>query len=294
MSKSSHSGSVAELLRSAAMLLGSEGHAEAALLLGRVLSRPRSWLMAFGEYSLDATEREQFDALVDRRIAGEPIAYIVGTRGFWRFDLSVSPDTLIPRPDTERLVELALEWLPSDVPLRVLDLGTGSGAIALALALERPLIQMVAVERSAAAASVARRNTAALGLAERVEVREGDWFAPVAGEVFDLIVSNPPYIEADDPHLATGDLRFEPRSALASGADGLDDLRHIVGHARPFLRPGAALLVEHGWQQGAAVRALFLHALFDGVRTEQDLEGRDRVTLGVLRQRDPDEAFRPS
>jgi len=218
--------------------------------------------------------------LVAQRRAGEPVAYLVGQRGFWRFDLEVTPDTLIPRADTECLVELALERLPVDRPLRLLDLGTGTGAIALALAFERPRASVIAVDLSPGAAAVARRNADRLGLAARVEVREGAWFAPVAGERFDLIASNPPYIEDDDPHLGEGDLRFEPRGALASGADGLDDLRLIVRDAPAHLRPGGWLLVEHGWRQGAAVRALFDAAGFIDIGTERDLEGRDRVTLG--------------
>lgn len=257
-----------------------DARAEAEILLAHALGRSRTWLFTHAEDPIDAGAAAAFEALVDRRRAGEPVAYLTGTRGFWRFDLEVTADTLIPRADTERLVELALDRLPADRPLRLLDLGTGTGAIALALALERPRASVVAVELSPGAASVARRNAHRLGLAARVEVREGAWFAPVAGAWFDLIASNPPYIEADDPHLAQGDLRFEPPGALASGADGLDDLRTIVADAPAHLRPGGWLLVEHGWRQGEAVRALFLAAGFADVTTARDLEGRDRVTLG--------------
>ena len=254
--------------------------AEAEILLAHALGRSRTWLFTHAEDPIGNDAAAAFDALVARRQAGEPVAYLTGMRGFWRFDLEVTPDTLIPRADTERLVELALERLPSDQPLRLLDLGTGTGAIALALAFERPQARVVAVELSPGAAAVARRNAARLGLAARVEVREGRWFAPVAGASFDLIASNPPYIEADDPHLAEGDLRFEPPAALASGADGLHDLRTLVRDAPTHLRPGGWLLVEHGWRQGEAVRALFLAAGFADVTTARDLEGRDRVTLG--------------
>lgn len=274
---------VAELLREAARRIGEEGPFEAACLLGHSLGRSHAWLLAHGEDRLDPRQQASFEALLARRIAGEPVAYLLGRRGFWRFDLEVTPATLIPRPETERLVELALQRLPTDRPLRLLDLGTGSGAIALALAYERPQARLVAVERSAAAAAVARRNAAALGLDDRVEVREGDWFAPVAGEGFDLIASNPPYIEADDPHLDQGDLRFEPRSALAAGSDGLDDLRRIAAQAPAHLHPGGWLLVEHGWQQGAQVRALLTAAGLAEVDSARDLEQRERVSLARRR-----------
>lgn len=271
---------LADLLRDAARRLGDEGRAEAGLLLAHVLDRPPAWLWAHGHDPVDAAVRDRFEALVERRRAGEPVAYLTGRRGFWRFDLRVSPDTLIPRPETERLVELALEHLPVDRALRLLDLGTGTGAIALALAAERPKARVVAVERSAGAAAIARWNAEALGLSARVELREGDWFAPVAGERFDLVASNPPYIEDADPHLGQGDLRFEPRTALASGVDGLDDLRRIAVAAPAHLLPGGMLLVEHGWRQGEAVRALFAAAGFVDVATARDLEDRERVTVG--------------
>lgn len=254
--------------------------AEAEILLAHVLGRGRTWLFTHADDAIDADAAATFEALVARRRAGEPVAYLTGTRGFWRFDLEVTPDTLIPRADTECLVELALERLPAGPSLRLLDLGSGTGAIALALAFERPRASVIAVDLSPGAAAVARRNADRLGLATRVEVREGAWFAPVAGESFDLIASNPPYIEDADPHLVAGDLRFEPRGALASGADGLDDLRLIVRDAPAHLRPGGWLLVEHGWRQGEAVRALFHAAGFVEVGTERDLEGRDRVSLG--------------
>jgi len=271
---------LAELLRDAAAQLGEEGRAEASLLLGLVLGRSSAWLWAHGDENADAATIDRFRALVAQRQAGVPIAHLTGRRGFWRFDLAVSAATLIPRPDTERLVELALERLPSTRPLHLLDLGTGSGAIALALAFERPLAHVVAVEQSPAAAAVARRNAAEQGLAGRVEVREGDWFAPVAGARFDLIASNPPYIEAADPHLDRGDLRFEPRSALVAGPDGLEDLRAILDQAVAHLVPGGWLLLEHGWRQGEALRMLFAKAGLEGIATARDLEGRERVTLG--------------
>lgn len=257
-----------------------DAQAEAGVLLAHALGVDHGWLFAHAGDALAPDAAARFEALLAARIAGTPVAHLTGRRGFWTFDLAVSPDTLIPRPETERLVELALARLPTDRPLRVLDLGTGTGAIALALAAERPAARVVAVERSPGAAAVARGNAAALGLAARVSVREGDWFDPVAGERFDLIASNPPYIEDDDPHLSRGDLRFEPRTALAAGADGLDDLRLIANAAPARLAPGGWLLLEHGWRQGEAVRTLLRAAGFTDVGTDVDLEGRDRVTSG--------------
>lgn len=250
---------------------------EAELLLAHALGRAPAWLWAHGDDEPDAAGIAAFDALVARRVAGEPVAYLVGRRGFWTLDLDVTPATLIPRADTERLVELALERLPPHA--RVADLGTGSGAIALALAAERRDARIVATDASAAALDVARGNAARLGLAN-VEFRAGHWYAPLAGERFDLIASNPPYIAAGDPHLARGDLRHEPASALVSGADGLDAIRELAAGARAHLAPGGWLLVEHGVDQGAAVRALFAAAGLGGVDTAQDLEARDRVTFG--------------
>lgn len=265
-----------ELLRDART--GTEpGDAEA--LMAHALDRPPSWLYAHGDEMLDANTLATFQSLLARRRAGEPVAYLTGRRGFWRFELRVTPDTLIPRPETERLVELALERLPDDAAVEVADLGTGSGVIALALALERPRARVDAVDASAAALAVARGNAQALGLSN-VRFRLGYWYAPLAGHRYDLIASNPPYIADDDPHLGQGDLRAEPRSALASGADGLDAIREIAAAARTHLRPGGWLLVEHGWTQGAAVRALFANAGLVEVETAQDLEHRERVTLG--------------
>ncbi len=251
--------------------------ADAALLVAHALGRSRTWLYAHGSDAVDADALEACERLLRRREAGEPVAYIVGTRGFWRFDLRVTPDTLVPRPETELLVELALERLPADRDLHVADLGTGSGAIALALAHERPRARVVAVDASRAALEVARGNAAALGIAN-VEFREGDWLQPLAGERFDLIASNPPYIALGDPHLA--DLRHEPALALSSGADGLDAIRAIVRAAPAHLAPGGWLLLEHGLDQGAAVRALLSAAGFADVSTARDLERRDRVALG--------------
>lgn len=259
------------------------------LLLAEALGRSRSWLYAHPEAAVPAPARARFEALLARRQAGEPVAYLLGRQGFWSLELEVSPATLIPRPETELLVELALARLPAGQSLRVADLGTGSGAIALALARERPQAHVVATDASAEALTVARRNAARLGLG-RVEFRDGDWLVPLAQERFDLIASNPPYIEQDDPHLAQGDLRFEPPAALASGADGLDAIRVIVRDAGRHLHPGGWLLLEHGWNQGPAVRVLLEAAGFSEVATERDLEGRDRVSLGRWSQKVPGRA----
>jgi len=261
---------------------------EAGLLLAQVLGRPRGWLFAHGGDAVEAGAAARFESLLARRESGEPVAYLCGQRGFWTLDLSVTPETLIPRPETELLVELALSRLPDDRALQVADLGTGSGAIALALASERPRARVLATDASPGALAVARGNAERLGLGN-VEFRHGDWFDALPGLRFDLIASNPPYIAAGDPHLAQGDLRFEPPGALASGADGLDAIRAIVAAAPAHLLPGGWLLLEHGWTQGTAVRALMQVAGFSGVSTQPDLEERDRVSLGCYRAGKPRE-----
>jgi len=250
--------------------------ADARALLAHALDRPPVWLFAHGDESIDAAAQSRFEALLARRIAGEPVAYLTGRRGFWAFDLLVSPQTLIPRPETELLVELALERAPPDTTLRLADLGTGSGAIALALAHERPRAQVIAIDVSEGALDIARANARALGLANV----QGDWLAPLAGQRFDLIASNPPYIGDADPHLREGDLRFEPARALSSGPDGLEAIGIIVREAPAHLHAGGWLLLEHGWAQGEAVRGLLAAAGFDAVQTHRDLEHRDRVTSG--------------
>ncbi|BFI95166.1 MAG: peptide chain release factor N(5)-glutamine methyltransferase [Rhodanobacter sp.] len=264
-------------LAAATARLGARVDAEALLL--HVLGQSRSWLFAHADDALDLDVQTAFEALVERRAAGEPVAYLTGRRGFWTLELEVTPATLIPRAETELLVELALERLPRDAASRVADLGTGSGAIALAIACERPQAHVVASDASAEALAVARRNAQRHGIAN-VRFALGDWLAPLAGERFALIASNPPYIEASDPHLARGDLRHEPLSALASGLDGLDDIRRIVVDAGACLEPGGWLLFEHGWNQGDAVRALLVAAGYAEVFTARDLESRDRVSGG--------------
>lgn len=254
---------------------------DAELLLQHALGRPASWLFAHADEVLTREQERVFAALVQRRCAGEPVAYIVGRRGFWSLELEVTPATLIPRPETELLVELALQRLPGESAFRVLDLGTGSGAIALAIASERPNAQVVASDASNEALDVASGNARRLCI-PNVAFACGDWLRPLVGSRFDLIVSNPPYIEATDPHLAQGDLRFEPAAALASGADGLDAIRRIVRDAPAHLVPGGWLLFEHGWNQGEACRALLTDAGFTDIFTARDLEQRERVSGGRL------------
>lgn len=252
---------------------------DAEVLLAHALDKPRSHLRAWPERVLTPEQAARYEELVARRAGGEPVAHILGRREFWSLDLDVTPATLIPRPETELLVELALARIPADAALAVADLGTGTGAIALAVARERPRCRVTATDRSAAALEVARRNAARLGIGG-IDFRNGAWYAPLAGLRFDLILSNPPYVRADDPHLAQGDVRFEPPGALVAGADGLDDLRVIVAGAPEHLHGGGWLLVEHGYDQGGAVAALFRTAGFADVGTIRDLNGQPRVTIG--------------
>lgn len=264
------------LLREAAARIGRE---DAEPLLVHALGVDRAWLFAHATDPISAAEADRCRLLVARRAAGEPVAYLTGRRGFWTLDLEVTADTLIPRPETELLVELALARIAPDAPARVADLGTGSGAIALALASERPAAAVVATDLDKATLAVAVRNAQANAL-DNVWFRRGDWTAALGHDRFDLIASNPPYIAEGDPHLARGDLRHEPPRALSSGIDGLDAIRTIVSAAPRHLVPGGWLLLEHGLEQGAAIRALLDQADFVEIETAQDLEQRDRVTLG--------------
>lgn len=273
---------VAELLRGAAARLpGDDARYEAEALLLHVLGVERAWLFAHATDPIGDGDLDRFEQLLVQRVDGKPLAYLVGRRGFWTLDLQVSPDTLIPRPETEVLVELALQRLAQQGPVQVADLGTGSGAIALSIASERPQAQMLATDFSEGALTVAAANARSHGLGN-VSFRQGSWLQPLAGARFDLIASNPPYIASADPHLQQGDLRFEPMSALASGSDGLDAIREIVTGAPMHLLPGGWLLLEHGWDQGEPIRALLQQAGFVDVDTVKDLEQRDRVTLGRI------------
>ena len=253
---------------------------DAEILLGFVTGRARTFILAFGETELLPAEQAQLEALLARRQRGEPVAHLVGTREFWSLPLFVSPATLIPRPDTECLVEQALARLPS-TPCDILDLGTGTGAIALALASERPDCHITAVDLMPDAVALAQRNAEHLGIAN-VTLRQSHWFSALSGQRFATIVSNPPYIDAQDPHLAEGDVRFEPRSALVAADRGLADLAWIIEQGRAFLLPDGWLLLEHGWQQGEAVRALFAKNGYQNVETTRDYGGNERLTAGRL------------
>ena len=264
-----------------ARLDDSEGAArlEAEILLCEALHCDRSYLHTWPERTLDAEQQAQYQQLIARRVSGEPIAHITGLRDFWDMTLRVTADTLIPRPETELLVELALERSPPDSAWHIADLGTGSGAIALAIARERPRCQLVATDASAAALAVAQDNAGRLGVGN-IEFRHGSWFVPLAGESFALILANPPYVHPEDPHLQRGDLRFEPASALSASPDGLSDLRHIIRVAREHLSPPGWLILEHGYDQGAALRQLLNEAGYQQVETFRDLAQQERTTLG--------------
>jgi len=251
---------------------------EADLLLARALGVDRAWLFANRAHDVPPSNQRTFRELVAHRSAGEPIAYLVGEREFWSLPLRVTPDVLIPRPETELLVETALQFIPPGAAWRVADLGTGSGAVALAIACERPSCEVHATELSEAALAVAAQNVEAIAPG-RVQLHRGSWLEPLQG-LFRVIVSNPPYVAADDPHLAEGDCRFEPRAALSPGIDGLAAIRRIAQAAMPRLEPGGLLAFEHGYDQGVAARAVLKELGYRDVDTRQDLEGRDRVTLG--------------
>lgn len=251
---------------------------DAELLLAHVLGKPRSYLRTWPEHEPDAEQCASFERLLQRRRAGEPVAYLLGRQGFWSLDLEVSSDTLIPRPDTELLVETALSLLPA-TPLDVLDLGTGTGAIALALAAERPAWRVIGVDRVEAAVTLAARNGQRLGL-NNACFQLSHWFEALAARRLQLIVSNPPYIAAGDRHLGEGDVRFEPASALVAGADGLDDIRLIIEQAPRHLLTGGWLLLEHGFDQAEAVRQLLGAAGFAKVESRRDLGNHPRISLG--------------
>ncbi|WP_045525557.1 peptide chain release factor N(5)-glutamine methyltransferase [Aeromonas caviae] len=266
----------------ATLASGESPRADADALLCHLLDCRRSYLMTWPEHELDAAQQATLAGWLARRLNGEPIAHLIGEREFWSLPLKVSPATLIPRPDTEVLVEQALARLPGG-PCALLDLGTGTGAIALALKSERPDADVWAVDRMPAAAALARTNSAALRLP--IEVRDGSWFAPLSDAPrFAMIVSNPPYIDGTDPHLHEGDVRFEPRSALVAEEQGLADIRLIVTQAPAHLVPGGWLLLEHGWDQGEAVRQLLLQQGYVQVETVRDYGDNERVTLGRLAQ----------
>jgi len=271
---------IASLLRNAQLPDSPSERLDAELLLAAAIGKSRSYLHTWPERIVSSEDAQTYAGYLQRRRAGEPVAYILGQQGFWKLDLEVAPHTLIPRPDTELLVETALELQPAS-PAQVLDLGTGTGAIALALASDCPAWQVTAVDRVEEAVALAERNRQRLGLGN-VQVLASYWFGSLAGQRFDLILSNPPYIRAEDPHLVEGDVRFEPSSALVAGTDGLDDLRVIVAQAPGHLLPGGWLLLEHGYDQAADVRALLSAQGFTDVASRKDLGGHERISLGRL------------
>ncbi len=252
---------------------------EAQLLLEQLLDVNHAWLITHADHEVSSDLQQQFEALIQRRITGEPIAHILGGREFYGLPFKVTPDTLIPRPDTETLVDAALAKIPPSEVTNILDLGTGSGAIALAIAKHRLNAKITAVDASEAALIVTQENLQALNI-HNVALVLSNWFCALGNQYFDVIVSNPPYIEQDDAHLSQGDLRFEPLSALASGEDGLDDIRQITQAASAHLKPHGWLMFEHGYRQASSVATLLASAHFCNIETLKDLGGNDRVTLG--------------
>lgn len=252
---------------------------DAEVLVMHACGINRSELITRQETALTGEQQHKLEGLLERRKHGEPVAYLTGTREFWSMEFNVTPATLIPRPETELLVEKALEHIPRDAAWAIADLGTGSGAIALAIAKERPRCRVVATDSSPPALEVAKSNARKFSLTN-IEFRQGDWFTPLAGTSFDMVLSNPPYIRAGDPHLKQGDLRFEPAAALISGADGLDAIRHIARHAREFLKPDGWLLFEHGWDQADASGGYLRQQAYRDIVSHTDLAGQARVSGG--------------
>jgi release factor glutamine methyltransferase len=252
---------------------------DSEILLAYVLGQSRTWLHTWPEHELAQEQQQNFEKLLSRRKNGEPIAHIIGEQEFWSLKLKVTPDTLIPRADTERLVELALERIPEKSFWNIVDLGTGSGAIALAIAKQRPSIEIIATDKSMKALTVAQEN-ARLNQLNNIRFVRSNWFDDLEDHVFDMIVSNPPYIAEDDPHLSQGDVRFEPGSALTSGPRGLDDLSLLINKAPGYLKPGGWLLLEHGYDQADAVLNLLQQAGFKNCEDFQDYAGNPRVAIG--------------
>ncbi len=261
--------------------LSSSPRLDAEVLLAHCLQKNRTWLITWPDNPLDETQLASFQLLMDRRCAGHPVAYITGHREFWSLDLRVNETTLIPRPETELLVEQILEHYPRHRNIQLLDLGTGSGAIALAIASERPHWKIFATDQSAQALDIARINARVLELTQ-IEFRQGNWLEAVKGLNFDIIASNPPYIPRNDPHLQQGDVRFEPTRALASGKDGLDDIRFIASQARSNLNSGGRLFIEHGYDQKQKIHDIFIKNTYREVSQLMDLSKNPRLTTGII------------
>jgi release factor glutamine methyltransferase len=255
--------------------------ADAEILLAFVMQKPRSYLRAWPERMLETSSNERFWRFIQLRMQGTPIAYLTGYREFWSREFKVTPDVLIPRPDTELLVDLALQSIPKAFNGQLLDLGTGSGIIAITLAAERPHAQVTATDRSFAALEIARFNAKRYQI-DNIRFFQTNWFKGLATQHFDVIVSNPPYIAENDSHLSQGDLRFEPLTSLCSGQDGLADIRLIIEQSLEFLKSEGRLLVEHGYDQGQSVQKIFRDLGYDNIETFNDLSGQARVTLGQL------------
>ena len=276
-------GSIQDLLATATQQLtaSSESAAlDAEVLLCHCLNKNRSFLRAWPEHHPTTEQRDQYRRLIEQRLNGTPVAYLTGQREFWSRNFTVSSDVLIPRPDTELLIELSLELLPTERPCKIIDLGTGSGIIAITLAAERPLAAVIATDISVAALAIAQHNADRLSTSN-VCFRQSHWFNDIKETGFDLVVSNPPYIADNDPHLRQGDVRFEPDSALLSAENGLQDIRLITKQSRLRLKDGGQLMVEHGYNQQAEVQAIFNEFGYRHISTHADLSGNPRVTSGL-------------
>lgn len=280
-SLSSIAGLVSEYSHRLALALPTSDSArlDVEILLCHVLEKPRSYLFTWPEQTLNATQLRRFEQLIQARMQGQPVAYLTGSREFWSLPLQVNHSTLIPRPDTEVLVEAALQCIPRDCQGELIDLGTGSGAIALAIASERPLLHVHGVDNNPDAVQLAQTNASNLGL-HNCQFRQGNWLENLTGPAPDFIVSNPPYIAENDPHLDQGDVRFEPRSALTAGKDGLDDIRVICQQAMQHLNSGGWLLLEHGYNQAEDVRTILESNGYTECQTIKDYQGNWRVSMG--------------
>lgn len=252
---------------------------DAEILLCLILEKNRSYLRSWPKKQLHAQQRLQFKALLKQRQQGTPIAYMTGQREFWSREFRVSPDVLIPRPDTELLIELSLPLIPKDKSCKVIDLGTGSGVIAVTLATERPYAQLIATDLSSAALKIAKQNAEHYHC-RNIRFLQSNWFSEVSENAFDVVISNPPYIDSDDEHLQQGDVRFEPKTALIADNQGLSDIEIIADKARRYLKPAGHLLIEHGYNQAEQVQAIFNALAYDKVQSYRDLSGQLRVTYG--------------